>query len=270
MRSSEWGAVLFITFLMMLVLAGLALGVSVFSHNSVMGGKGLLLDTQAFYIAEAGWQRSRQALGAATWSAATSPGNTYTESFGAGEYKVTIVDNGDGTDTITSEGYVPNQTSTVAKRKIVETSVPATTSGTNLSLTATASASSATGGHPAADAKDNSLSTFWGASNQGSGEWLAMNFGSAKTVNQVVVEANANIAGISAVEISSNGSSWSSVSGLSVSSSGSTWTADFTATTYQYIRAVFTSTASNKKVSVYEMRTFGPATLGQGAYTTQW
>ena len=99
-------------FLLMLVLSGLALAVGVLGHNSLVSGGSQLLDKQAFYVAEAGWQRARQQLVAGNWTAASSPGNTYTESFGAGEYRVTIVDNGDGTDTITSEGYVPSQSVT--------------------------------------------------------------------------------------------------------------------------------------------------------------
>ena len=88
--SATRGVALLVTFLLMLVLSGLALAVGVFSHNSLVGSKAELLDKQAFYIAEAGRQRARQALVASTWLAAAAPGNTYTESFGTGEYRVTV------------------------------------------------------------------------------------------------------------------------------------------------------------------------------------
>ena len=77
--SQQRGAALFLTFLVMLVLSGLALAVGMFSRNSMQTGTSQLLDKQAWYIAEAGWQRARQALSVGTWAAASSAGNTYTE-----------------------------------------------------------------------------------------------------------------------------------------------------------------------------------------------
>ena len=267
------GAVLFITFLLMLVLAGLALAVGVASHNSLSGGRGQLHDKQAAMIAEAGWQRARQALVAATWAAATSPGNTYTESFGSGEYSVTIVDNGNSTYTITSSGYVPSQASAVAQRRVVETSVPLTISS-NLSLAATPTASSSQASHPATDATDNSTSTFWRADTQGSGEWLRLDYGSATAVNQLVIAERQNITALSAVQYSSDASSWTAVPSLSVSTSGSgdnqTYTANFTATSARYFRVTFTSVASNQRVAVDELRSYGIAAFGTGTFSTLW
>ena len=267
------GAALFTTFLMMLVMTGLALSVGVASHNSVVGGRNQFQDKQAFYLAEAGWQRARQALLANTWSAATSPGNTYTESFGSGEYSVTIVDNGDSTYTVTSSGYVPSQASAEAQRRVVETSMPITTSS-NLSLAATPTASSSQAAHPATDATDNSTSTFWRANTQGSGEWLRLDYGSATSVKQLVVAERQNITALSAVQYSSDGSSWTTVPGLSVSTSGSgdgeTYTANFTGTSARYFRVTFTSTASNQRVAVDELRSYGTSGFGTGAFTTQW
>jgi hypothetical protein len=256
---------------MMLVLSGLALAAGTFSHNSVVGSRAYLQDQQAFYVAETGWQRGRQALVAGTWTAAASPGNTYTESFGPGQYRVTLVDNGDSTYTITSEGYVPSQAAAVASRRVVESAVPA---NVNLSLSATASASSAQSGHPASDANDGSSTSFWRANTQGSGEWLQMDYGASQTLDQIVIEENANIAGLSAVQSSPDGSTWTAVPGLTVTSSGSgdnqTWTADFTATVARYFRVTFTSTAGNQRVSVEESESYGGSGLGEGAFTTSW
>ena len=264
------GSVLFLTFLVMLILSGLALAVGVFSNNSVVAGRDRLLDQQAFYIAEAGWQRARQALNASTWSAAASPGNTYTESFGAGEYAVTIVDNGDSTYTITSDGYVPNQALAVARRRVVEASLPVSGGGTNLSLGATASASSSQSGHAATLSNDNNATTFWRANTQGSGEWLRMDYGSATTVSQIVILEEQWITGLSAVQYSSDGSSWSSVPSLSVTEAGTTWTADFTATSARYFRVTFTASGSTRRVGVFEFSSYAPFSLGTGAFRTQW
>lgn len=271
LASEERGAALFLTFLLMLMLAGLALAVATFSQNSQLTGKSQFLDKQAFYIAEAGWQRARQAVVAGTWSAAASPGNTYTESFGAGEYKVTIVDN-TSTYTITSEGYVPSQTTPAARRKVLETTVPVTTGGgTNLSLSATALASSSQNGHPPADAKDSQLNTFWSAENQGSNEWLAMDYGSATSLNQMIIREKDGIDGLT-IQSSSDGSSWTTVSGLGVvESPAQTWTANFSSASAQFFRAVFTSVPSNKRARVKELESYNTSiTLGQGTFTTQW
>ena len=263
---------LFMTFLMMLVLAGLGLAVGIAAHNHVVGGHSQLLDRQAFYIAEAGWQRARQAIAAGTWTAAASPGNTYTESFGTGEYLVTVVDNGDGTYTITSDGYVPSQSQMIARREVIERSLSASASGTNYSLTATAGASSAQVPHPASHSNDNdATTTYWRANTNGNGQWLKMDHGSAVSLNQIVVLEENEINGVT-IESSSDGSSWSTVSGLSVTESpAKTWTCDFTAATQRYFRAVFTASGSSKKVSVYEYQSYNTApSLGQGAVGTQW
>jgi hypothetical protein len=270
--SAERGAALLLTFLLMLVLSGLALAASTFSRNSQVTVSSQLLDKQAFYIAEAGWQRARQALAAGTWAAATSPGNIYTESFGTGEYKVTIVDNGSGSYTITSEGYVPNQTTTAAKRKLVESSISvSTSSGTNLSLSATASASSSNGDNLPALAKDELTSTWWEAGDSGSGSWLAMDYTTATTLNQIIVKEK-NFIDALTVESSDDASAWSVVSGLSVVESPSkTWTATFTATSHRYFRARFTDVPTSKKASVTEMESYGSSfSLGTGSVTTQW
>ncbi len=265
---------LLITMLMMLVLSGLAIAAATFSQNSMSLAKSQLLDKQAFYIAEAGWQRGRQAVSAGTWTAATSPGNVYTETFGVGEYRVTVVDEGSGEYSITSEGYVPSQTSAVAKRKVVEDQASATVVNTNLSLAATASASSSNSSHTASKANDGSTGTYWQSGNNGSGSWLAMDYSSSTTVNRIIIQENSNITGISSVDWSNDGSSWSAVSGLSVVESPSqTWTADFTSSSHRYFRAVFNA-ASSKKPSVEEMESYNTAnqtvTLGRGDVTTQW
>ena len=273
----ERGAALLLTFLMMLVLTSLAVAAATFSQHSLTTGKSQLLDKQAWYIAEAGWQRSRQAIVAGTWSAAASPGNSYTESFGAGTYIVTVVDNGGNSYTITSEGYVPSSTNPSAKRKVTETSLSVTTSdGSNSATSATATASSAAASHPATDANDGSTSTHWQASTAGDGQWLKLDYSaSPPTLTKIVILENANIAdnGVT-LEWSDNNSSWTTLaSGSSVIESPSqTWTATFSAISHRYLRATFNASGASKKVAVKELQSYNSSisSLGHGAVTTTW
>ena len=273
-RTRQRGVALFLTFLLMLVLAGLAVAVATFSQNSLVTGRTSQLDRQAFYIAEAGWQRARQAITAGTWTAASSPGNTYNESFGAGEYLVTIVDNGSNSYTITSNGYVPDDTTPAAKRQFVESSISVTPgSSNNLSLTATASASSSNGSNTPGKANDNNNGTRWEAGTNGSGSWLAMDYGSATTVDKVVVQEHNFIDGLT-IEWSDDASSWTAESSLSVvESPAKTWTATFTAASHRYVRSRFTSVPSGKAAAVTEMESYNTTaapTLGSGTASTAW
>ena len=259
------------------------MAVSVFSRNSLLIGTTQLQDKQAFYIAEAGLQRARQALSANTWLSAASPGNTYEESFGAGEYSVTVIDNANcdyGSSScqydITSNGYVPNNTTPAAQRQIVANDIDVTLTNTNLSLSATAAGSSTNGTHVAADAKDDDNGTFWQAGTKGSGEWLRMDLGSATNLNRIVIDENANITGIT-VEYSSDAASWSTVPALTGDGDDSdkTWTFTFTATSARYFRVVLTSSSSNNRVSIEEFESYdtddASVTLDtNGAFGTSW
>lgn len=267
------GAALFMTFLLLMVFSALAAAIGVYAHNSQAAGKAALLDQQAYYIAEAGWQRARQALIAGTWAAAASPGNSYTESFGAGEYAVTIVDNGGDEYTITSAGYVGTASSYAARRQVVEDGVAATASdGTNYSLTATATASSTNGTNVASNAKDGSAVTKWQAGTNGSGQWLKMDHGSATALDKIIVLEDNRIDGVT-IEYSSDNSGWTTAPGLSVTESPSkTWTCTFTQASYRYWRATFTASSSSQKVSVNEMQDYDStvSALGSGEASTAW
>jgi len=269
--AQQRGAALLTTFLLMLVLSGLALAVGIFSNNSLVGGKSQLHDAQAFYIAEAGLQRARQQLVAENWSA----GSSYTESFGAGQYEVSIVDNGDSTYTLTSNAYIPDSTNTIAQRQAVASSVAVTTGSGNLSLDATASASSSKGSNTPEQANDDGAGTYWQANTQGDGEWLAMDYSSATTVDQIVVKENDKIAGVN-IQWSTDGSSWTTVSGLSVTESpAKTWTCTFTAASKRYFRGVFTASGSQQRVSVEEFESYDTSSSGltltdEGTFTTAW
>lgn len=266
----EQGVALLLTFLMMLVLAGLALAVGVFSQNSLVTGKSQLVDKQAFYIAEAGLQRGRQAFAAGTWTA----GSTNTGTFGAGEYQVTI--SASSPYTMTAEGYVPNQTTPVAQRRAIASGI---TTSTNLSLNpnVAASASSSNGNNIPGRAKDGDTGTFWEANTNGANSWLAMDFQTSTTLNQIIVRERRDITSLT-IEYSDDSSSWTTVSGLSITISGTgdseVYTATFTATSHRYFRSFFTGVTSNKKAAVREMEcdetVNNPVSLSRGTFTTQW
>lgn len=261
-----------LTFLIMLVLAGLALAVGTFARNSQLTGTSQLLDKQAFYVAEAGWQRARQALSVGTWVPAPSPGSSNTETFGAGTYTVTIVHNADNTYTITSNGYVPTQATPAAQRQVVESAVTVSASGANLSLGETASASSTNGSNTAAKAIDGSASTQWEANNTGNNEWLSLDYGSATSVTFMKLTEKDNRINTITVEYSSNGSSWTTVPGLSaIESPSKTWQVAFSATSAQYFRVKFTDVNSGKKPNIKEWESYASSTFSQGtSYSTSW
>ncbi|MBI4598516.1 MAG: discoidin domain-containing protein [Candidatus Omnitrophica bacterium] len=271
------------TFLLMLLLSGLALAVGVFSNNSLATSRSQLLDKQAYYIAEAGWQRARQALSAGTWSAASSTGNTYSESFGAGEYSVTIVDEttpaveDDDTEyTITSSGYVPSAASYRSRRQVAETDVEVTVTNTNQSLSATATASSTNGSNTASKSKDGDTGTKWQAGTKGPNEWLKMDYGSAATVNRMIIKDDGNISSAITIQHSDDAAAWTAVSGSSiVESPNNTFDINFTSTSHRYFRALFPDVGSGSRAGVKEMETYNIASRAvefgdAGTVTSQW
>jgi len=281
-RTSQRGAALLTTFLMMLTLAGLALAVGVCAQNSLLSGKNQVTDKQAYYLAEAGWQRARQQIASSAsdkWLANTPP---YTESFGAGTYVVTIVDNtspltenGTSDYTITSQAYIPDQASAVAQRRIIEYQTDVSVSNTNLSLSATASASSTRSSNVAANAKDGDTGTKWQANTKGPNEWLAMDYGNAVTADKMVIKDDGNIVSAITIEFSDNGSSWTAVgSPTIVESPSKTFTITFTSTSHRYFRALFPDVSSSDQVGVKEMEAYSTVSrsvtfTGAGDVTTQ-
>lgn len=274
--SNQRGAALLLTFLMMLVLSGLALAVGINGQNSQLIARDTYTDRLAVYVSEAGWQRARQQIVAGNWTAAAAPGNTYTEDVTAadgatvlGQYQVTLIDHGSSEYQITSSGYVPNTTNYTARRQIVEYEITASSSGgTNYSLTATAAASSSNASYPASNANDGNTSTRWEASSNGDA-WLRMDYGSATTLNQIIVNEQSHIDDVT-IEWSDDASSWTTASGLSVTESGGNWTATFTAVSHRYFRASIDA-PSSKKPSVKEMESYSTSSaLSAGSVATQW
>ncbi len=266
MDASRGGAALFITFIMMLMLAGLALAIGVFSQNSLVTGQSQLLDKQAFFVGEAGQQRARQLLG--TGEVAVGCGENTT--FGAGQYNVTTAIAAGGTltlgpYTITSDGYVPNDTSPLMRRQLVTSGLtPAITLGTNLSLTATASASSSSGGHAPGQANDGNLSTRWESNVAGAGSSLAMDHGSATAVDEIIVRerggATDTITSLT-IEWSDDGLSWTGVSCLvtlasPASGSNQVFTSRFNQESHRFYHALFTAVPVGQRAQVLEMEDY--------------
>ena len=274
---------LLVTFILMVLLSGVAAAVAVFAQNSVVSSRANLLDKQAFYIAEAGAQRARQALSIGTWTAASSAGNTYTESFGVGEYRVTVVDqttpaeeNADTNYTITSEGYVPSQAAVKAKRELVEDTIDVTPANTNRSLAATAAASSENGSNTAAKSNDGSTGTKWQAGTKGGSEWLRLDYGSATTVDRMIIKDDGNISSTITVEYSDDASAWTGVgSQATTESPNNTFAITFTAASHRYFRAKFPDVASGNRAGVKEFESYSTASRtvtynAPGTVTTIW
>ena len=276
LRVHERGAVLLITFLMMLMLAGLALAAAVFSQNSLVTGKSQLLDRQAFDVAEAGAQRARQAFTALalTWTANSTHTETLLSPTGSqlGEYTVTI--SASSPYTITSDGYVPTTAASMARRQVTLSNL---TTSTNLARNpqVVATASSSNGSNTPEKARDGSTGPQWRAQTTGSGQWLKLNFQTATTVRQVVIDEDQNITGVT-VEWSDNDSTWTAGPAPAVSGSGNnqTYTVTFASDVFhRYFRATFTASGGGSRVGVDEMtvtNTAGTLSLSQGTFATSF
>lgn len=266
MRNKK-GVVLILVFMIMAFLTVAAV-VFLYMTSVRTKGSGLeLASAQAFWVAEAGLAKAKWALTtdgqAVGWGETTSP-------FGAGKgtYVVAAAYSDPPANqhvTITSDGYIPDDTGYVAKRRAVESDI-AFEESDNLSLGATATASSESGGHPAGDAVDGQSNTKWGASNKDDA-WLKLNFGSATAFDRVVINGQNNINSVT-IYYSNNDIAYTSVTNLTESPA---WTFTFDSVTAKYLR-VNMNVDSNKKATVNELETYDTAQggLGQGEFSTLW
>lgn len=270
------GAVLIGVFVILVALTAISAAFITMVRFEAQNTGTELNDAKAFYLAEAGLAKARRAL--TTGGQAVGWGESDT-ALGAGTYTVTTADNGDGTYTIISEGYVPNDTNPVARRRVEERNISATVSGlTNLCIGAAATASSSRGANVPARAIDGSLSTWWQANGNpspASPQWLRVNLGSAKTFNRVIfTEPAGNTITAYTIQHSSNGSSWTNVSSPVATKVGTTTTVNFTAVTKRYHRIRITASALTRpSISEYESYDTNQAvsvTLGQGKFVTTW
>lgn len=273
-RVHDRGAVLLVTFLMMVLLAGLALAAAVFSHNSLATGRSQLLDRQALEVAETGAQRARQAFAALVWTANSSQTETLLSSTGSplGEYTVTI--SASSPYTITSDGYVPSTAAPILRRRVT---LSALTTSTNLALNpqVVATASSSNGSNTPEKARDGSTGPQWRAQTTGSGQWLKFDFQTLTTVGQIVIDEDQNITGVT-LEWSDNDSTWTAGPAPTVSgpSNNQTYTVTLTPDVFhRYFRATLTASGPGNRVGVDEMtvsNTAGTLAVSRGTYATSY
>jgi len=256
------GAVLIFVFVILVGLSGIVFAFLTMVSGEIKSAGAGLLNTQAFYIAEAGLAKARWAL---TDGGETIGWGEPDTAFGEGTYTVTTTDNGDTTYTITSDGYIPDDINTLAKRRVMEENILASpASGNNISEKAVASASSVQGSNTADRSNDGDTGTRW-RSNIKNGSWLRHDFGSSTTFNKIVfIESQIDSYTIG---YSDNGSSYNAVTGALESPAG---TVTFDSVTARYLRL----SVNGNRPSVYELETYNTAgtgvSLGQGEYSTAW
>lgn len=256
------GTALILTIIILLSLTVVALAFTTMIHYEINAAGVGLRNMQAFHIAEAGLAKARWAL---TTGEQELPWEEEDTSFGEGTYTVTAVDNEDGTCTITSSGYIPDDTNPIAQRQVVEKDITVTSgSGTNLSLAATATASSEQGSNTADKSNDGSSSSKW-QSNVNNGSWLKHDFGSSTTFDQIVVDGS-KIDSYT-IEYSDNDIDYSEVDNLVEDPA---WTFTFDQVSARYLRF----SVNGKQPAVNELETYdtseGTTTLGKGEFVTSW
>ena len=273
---SKRGVALLSAFIVMVTLSTVALAFLNMVKDDIKRSGSEQADLRANYIAKAGLAKARWAL--TTSGQAVGWGETDT-AFGTGTYTVTTADNGDSTYTIISEGYIPNDTNPIARRRVEQRNVSVAMSALiNLCLGATATASSTRSGNVASRAIDGILSTYWQANGNpspGSPQWLRVDLGSAKTFNRVIfTEPAGNTITAYTIQYSSNGSTWTNVSGSSATKVGTVTTVNFTAVTVRYHQIRITASAATRpsisEYESYDTSQGGAVTLGQGKFVTTW
>lgn len=254
---NEKGIALILVFVTMVVLSGVALAfLSIVNYEIGSSGAGLR-NMQAFYIAEAGLAKARWALGEgdAGWSETD-------EAFGEGTYTATIANNGDDTYTITSDGYVPDSANPLAQRQVVESDIAVTS---NLSLGATASASSVQGQNTADKAKDGDAGTKW-KSNIKNGSWLKLDFGSSTTFDRIVIDG----ANIDSYAIEYSPDDVVPYQGVANIVELPAWTFSFDSVSARYLRL----SVNGDRPEINELETYdiagGGVNLGQGEFATSF
>ncbi len=250
------------TFMLLAALTSVAVAFFAMTSDEIRSTGAGLNDIKAFYIAEAGRARARWALTTGGESVGWGEPDI---SFGNGTYTVTTVDNGDSTYTITSEGYIPDDTAPIAKRRVIERDIPVSTDSTNLSLAATASASSEQGGSTADNANDGDSGSKW-KSSVNNGSWLKMDFASSTTFDRIVYDGS-KIDSYT-IEYSDDDSSWSGVSGAVEAPAG---TVNFDSSSARYLR--FSVNGNRPEVNEFESYDIAggeDTTLGQGTFVTSW
>ena len=212
---NEKGYILLLTFVVLIGLSGIVIAFLTMFSNEMKRIGTELQDMQAFYLAEAGHAKARWAL--TTGGEIVGWGETR-EPFGPdkGAYVVTTGYSDPPTNqyiTIVSEGYIPEYSATpIAKRRVVESSIPLI--GSNLSLGSVATASSWQGSMTADKAIDGDSNSKWKSNVSSAWSWLNIDLGSAETFNRVVIICSSVDA--YSLQYSNNGSSWTLITSAGV------------------------------------------------------
>jgi hypothetical protein len=265
-HTTRKGIVLILTFIVLVILT-----IIVFAFLSMMSYEmksvgAQTRDIKAFYIAEAGRAKARWAL---LVDEQPLPWTEEDTALGAGTFTVTAADDlGDGSaTTITSSGYIPNDTNPIARRQVVEADIVVGSGAlTNFSSGADISASSEKlPSNSKENAIDGDSGTSW-KSNSKDDAWLQLDFGSSQTFNRVVYSGS-NINSVT-IEYSSNGSDWTTAG------TGSSSPVNFTSVDGQYLKFTM-SVDISKTAEVNEMETYNSdeevdPTLGNGKFSTSW
>lgn len=259
------GAISIFTFVVMITLTAITVAFLYMISIRIKSSGLELASAQAFWLAEAGRAQARWALNSASqsvgWATSDVP-------LGGGTYSVTSFYSGSNC-TIISDGYIPNDLNPVARSRVVESNISfGATSTNNLSLSATASASSTNGRFSAPNAIDNNINTKWKSGVNGV-SWLKLDFAGLTTFNKVVIVGGVQIITYT-LEYSTNNITFYPVSNLIESPA---WTFTFNAVSARYLR--FNTTGNRSEVSEFQTYNSGSATgsvagLGQGIFSTLW
>lgn len=255
------GSALILVFIVLVTLSAIVFAFLVLTGDEIKASGAGINNMRAFYAAEAGRAKARWALTAGAQAAGW--GETQ-EPFGSGEgkYIVTTAYSDAPVNqhiTIISTGYIPDEVSFLARREVIESSVPRT-GGPNLSLGAAATASSTQGGNTADRAVDGLTNTFW-RSSVDNGSWLRLDFGVPTAFDQVIVSGSKIDSYL--IEYSTDNVTYQAVTNLVESPA---WTFSFDLVTGRYLRF----SVNGNRPSIVELETYNSATggLGQGSFST--
>ncbi|MBN3039106.1 MAG: discoidin domain-containing protein [Candidatus Omnitrophica bacterium] len=262
------GAALIFVFITLISLTVVVLAFVTMVHYEIRSSAAGLRNMQAFYIAEAGIAKARWALTIGQepvgWGEEDEP---FGEGPYEGTYTVTTVDNGDGTYTIESEGYIPDDNDPIAKRKAVQRNIQVSAGGDgpNLSLTAVASASSAQGGNTANKSNDGLSNTKW-KSNISNGSWLKHDFASQIDFDKIVFDGN-QIASYQ-IQYSTDNVAYQPVSNPVESPGGAV---SFDSVTARYLKLnVNGNRPEVNELEAYDTGSAPGVSLGLGKFVTFW
>lgn len=260
-KESKGAILIILAFVIMVGLTGVLVAFMTMISHEMRSARLGLRNIQAFYIAEAGRAKARWAL---TTGGQTAGWNE-TDALEEGTYTFTTADNGNGTCTISSDGYIPNATNPIAKRRVIENNIPIT-AGTNLSLNVTISASSEKlPSNPKENANDGIDGSSWKANSQGDA-WLELDFESSTTFDKAIYTGN-NINSCT-IEYSNNAVDYYPVTNAVESPAG---TVNFDSVSARYLK--FSMDVDSKKTAeTNELETYNTAMggFGQGTFSTSW